>query len=46
LAIVDPSPEAKAMAVEMNARWSPSFAALAHQEKPEGIIVATPNHCS
>ena len=43
LAIVDPSPEAKSMALEMNVLWFPSFAALAHQEKPEGIIVATPN---
>jgi predicted dehydrogenase len=43
LAIVDPAPEVKAMAMEMNVEWSPSFATLAHQEKPEGVIVATPN---
>ena len=43
LAIVDPAPEAKSMALEMNVRWFPSFAALANGEKPEGIIVATPN---
>jgi len=43
LAIVDPSPEAKSMALEMNVSWFPSFAALAREEKPEGIIVATPN---
>jgi predicted dehydrogenase len=43
LAIVDPSPEAKSLALEMDARWFPSFAALARQERPEGVIVATPN---
>jgi predicted dehydrogenase len=43
LAIVDPSPEAKSMALEMNVSWFPSFAALAREEKPGGIIIATPN---
>jgi predicted dehydrogenase len=27
----------------MNVRWLPSFATLADQEKPDGVIVATPN---
>jgi predicted dehydrogenase len=43
LAIVDPSPEAKSMALEMNVRWFPNFAALAREGKPEGVVVATPN---
>jgi predicted dehydrogenase len=43
LAIVDPSAEAESMALEMNVWWFPNFATLAHQEKPEGVIVATPN---
>jgi predicted dehydrogenase len=42
-AIVDPFPEAKSLALEMNVRWLPSFATLADQEKPDGVIVATPN---
>jgi predicted dehydrogenase len=42
-AIVDPSPAGKAMAGEMNVRWAPSFAALLEVDKPDGIIVATPN---
>jgi predicted dehydrogenase len=42
-AIVDPFPEAKSLALEMNVRWSPSFATLADREKPDGVIVATPN---
>jgi predicted dehydrogenase len=43
VAIVDPSSEAKLMASEMNVSWFPSLSALAREEKPEGIIVATPN---
>jgi predicted dehydrogenase len=31
------------MALELNVSWCPSFAALARQEKSEGVIVATPN---
>jgi predicted dehydrogenase len=42
-AIVDPFPEAKSLALEMNVRWLPNFATLADQEKPDGVIVATPN---
>jgi len=42
-AIVDPSPAGKAMAGEMNVRWVPSLAALLEVDKPDGIIVATPN---
>src|ERR1700693_3094396 len=34
LAIVDPSPEARSMALEMNVRWFPSFATLVYQEMP------------
>src|ERR1700740_2457353 len=43
LAIVDPAPEAKSLALDMNVRCSPSFATLVDEEKPEGVIVATPN---
>src|SRR5689334_4104929 len=42
-AIVDPSPAGKAKAGEMNVRWASSFAALLEVDKPDGIIVATPN---
>jgi predicted dehydrogenase len=42
-AIVDPSPNGRAVAEEKHVKWFPSFAALAAAEKPDGSIVATPN---
>lgn len=43
VAIVDPSPTAKALAQEKGASWFPSFAVMMEQVSPEGVIVATPN---
>lgn len=44
LAIVDPTPAARALAEEKRAAWFPSFASmLAGGTRPEGAIVATPN---
>jgi predicted dehydrogenase len=42
-AIVDPAPVSKLLAQEKGVPWFPSFADLLAVEKPEGIIVATPN---
>ena len=43
LAIVDPSPAGRALAEEKGVRWFASFAAMAAEAKPEGVMVATPN---
>src|SRR5688572_14886210 len=43
MGIVDPSAAGKVMAKEMGVRWAPSFAALIETDKPDGIIIATPN---
>src|SRR3954469_76831 len=43
LAIVDPSPDAKRLAAQKNAAWYPDFATMIRHERPEGMIVATPN---
>jgi predicted dehydrogenase len=43
MAIVDPSPEAQALAKEKGTRWYPNITAMLQHEKPEGVIVATPN---
>jgi len=43
IAIVDPTPAAKDLAAEHGVRWVPSFAELLKIERPDGIIVATPN---
>jgi len=44
MAIVDPSPAAKALAEEKGVGWFPNFAAmLTAGARPEGAIVATPN---
>ena len=42
-AIVDPSDAGKAVAAERGVRWSPSLQDLLALEKPDGLIVATPN---
>ena len=41
-AIVDPAPEAKALAAKLNVPWFPDFASLIAKSKPDGVIVATP----
>lgn len=43
IGIVDPSPAAKDMAAASGVRWTATFAELLAIEKPDGIIVATPN---
>jgi hypothetical protein len=43
MAIVDPSPTGKALAEEIGAGWAPSFSALIETDRPDGIIIATPN---
>lgn len=43
LAVVDPSPEAKALAEQNGAGWYPSFAAMIQHQRPDGAIVSTPN---
>lgn len=40
--IIDPSPEAQALAVRRGWRWQPAFN-NSDPEKPDGVIVATPN---
>ena len=43
MAIVDPSSTGKALAEELGVRWAPSFSALIETDRPDGIIIATPN---
>ena len=42
-AVIDPSPDAKALAEARGVAWHPGFAAMAADARPEGVIVATPN---
>src|SRR6478735_6497138 len=42
-AIIDPAPAGRAFAEERNVPWYPAFDALPPSEKPDGVIVATPN---
>ena len=43
MAIVDPSPTARALAEAHDAAWFPSLAALLADRRPDAVIVATPN---
>lgn len=43
LAVVDPMPLGQQIARESGAKWFPSFAAMIETDRPDGIIVATPN---
>ena len=43
IAVVDPTPAAKGVAAEHGVRWVSSFAELLKVDRPDGIIVATPN---
>ena len=43
LAVVDPMPLAQQIAQESGAKWFPSFGAMIETDRPDGIIVATPN---
>jgi len=42
-AIVDPTPEAKALAAELEAPWFANLEALLDADKPDAVIIATPN---
>ncbi len=42
-AVVDPAPAAAALAEAHGAAWYPSLAAMLARDRPEGVIVATPN---
>jgi predicted dehydrogenase len=41
--IVDPAPEARAVASRLGVPWFPSIPDLLERDRPEGIIVATPS---
>ena len=43
MAVVDPSDMGRALAAERGARWYPAFAAMLPHERPEAVIIATPN---
>lgn len=43
LAVVDPMPLGQQIARESVAKWFPSFAAMIETDRPDGIIIATPN---
>jgi len=43
VAIVDPSPDAQALAHDKGVSWYPDFAAMIGREAPDAAIVATPN---
>jgi predicted dehydrogenase len=43
-AIVDPSPVGRRVAEQLGARWFAGFAELAAADRPDGVIIATPNH--
>lgn len=42
-AIIDPAPAGKAFAEEIGVAWYPTFDALPVSQRPDGVIVATPN---
>jgi len=41
--IVDPTPAARELAVSLQVDWFPSFQDMLSENRPEGVIVATPN---
>ena len=43
VAVVDPSPGAQEVAAAHGVRWFPAFADLVAADKPDGVIIATPN---
>ncbi|MBB3388091.1 putative dehydrogenase [Rhizobium sp. BK275] len=42
-AVVDPTPVGQAIASEAGVRWFPSLADMMISERPDGVIIATPN---
>lgn len=43
-AVADPLPEAQVIAAQHGARWFSSLADLLAADRPDGLIIATPNH--
>ncbi|KAA0594922.1 putative dehydrogenase [Azospirillum lipoferum] len=43
MAIVDPSDVGKALAAEKGTGWYPDFATMIRRERPDGVIISTPN---
>jgi predicted dehydrogenase len=43
IAIVDPSDVGRVLAAEHGVKWFASFAGMLQTEKPEGVVIATPN---
>ena len=41
--IVDPAPAVRDLAVSLGVNWFPSFQDMLPEDRPEGVIVATPN---
>jgi predicted dehydrogenase len=42
-AVVDPSPAGQEVASAKGVRWYPNFAAMITTDRPDGVIIATPN---
>jgi predicted dehydrogenase len=42
-AVVDPRPESQELARRLKARWFPDLGSMLHADRPDGVIVATPN---
>lgn len=42
-AVVDPTPAGRAVAAALGAPWFPSFAEMLATDRPDGVIIATPN---
>ncbi len=43
MAIVDPTEMGKALAAAKGTNWYPDFATMIRRERPEGVIISTPN---
>lgn len=43
-AVVDPSPATQDIAAQFDAPWFPDLDSCLHTTRPDGVIVATPNH--
>ncbi|CCD98691.1 Gfo/Idh/MocA family oxidoreductase [Bradyrhizobium sp. STM 3809] len=42
-AVIDPAPAARELAQALGVRWSPSLDDLPAEDRPEGVVIATPN---
>ena len=43
LAVVDPTDMGQALAAEKGTHWYPDFATMLRHERPEGVVISTPN---